>query len=854
MSIPHKLFTVEQPEQFVLTERYGNPEVADILLLVDTQVCTKSKLKCIDPDAVPYDIENLLWDTEQAKLRVIRGKNNTFPSKRKVTYQKKDYEIATIGRYYPVGPSLLTNGVCLQSIYNNVVKLLAGPNTKMVDLDINNCQPRICLSLAKHYGTSHVYLQKYIDDRNIIREQLDAEIKDSKTLLIRLCMGGTWVGHLLDNKLPNDLKPPDFIEGFQRELAELRTKLFDQDECKPYVKTAFDIKEKHGAAAHRSAMGLLLQDLESKIMTTVLQWLDDNKVSVNTVKHDGLHITRELSDEEIEDLIDTINEVCGLPVQFKQESLKPTPAELEWFEKHKIHLRSSESDLVSKINQEHVQIESLGADSKLYNDLFNDLQSHDAMAKFFIAKYGADHKYYNGYLYSIGVDEKSPNRWVRRADTLQISKILKHKVFYDVKAKIDELYLGKNQTTHSMQMGHARCLQSIGHRTAVVKSILEDIKIYEDVWDQEPYLLAFDDCVMDLRTGDTRAIEREDMISMSCGYCYHDDSDPSSLETLLSQIFPIENERDCVLEHLATGLVGVNIQKFMIQTGMGGNGKSLLMSLLAETLGEYASKMSIDILLKPLKVGACPELAQIHKKRLVYTEEPSANSQLCNSTIKDLTGCDLIKARMLYSNNDNTMNHATFVMSSNKIPNFDAVDEALHRRLSVVKYRSLFRPEAEFGKYLNDEYVFPQNSTYQLASVRAKWRVPLINILIRYIPGVIGCNLQLSPLCASFRKLTDEYLSMCNEFMNWFNEQFEKIEGGNCMLSVKDIHVAYSDSWLLNNMSKRDRRQQTQAHLKMTLLEQPELRLVFKEKYQFGGTCRRNVFIGYTYRTVMDRD
>ena len=88
----------------------------------------------------------------------------------------------------------------------------------------------------------------------------------------------------------------------------------------------------------------------------------------------------------------------------------------------------------------------------------------------------------------------------------------------------------------------------------------------------------------------------------------------------------------------------------MIANGQGRNGKGLLNELAFKLLGGYAYKLSIEILTKEVKkTGANPELANLHKMRMVVASEPEDGCKIQIGFAKELTGCNEISDRGLYS-------------------------------------------------------------------------------------------------------------------------------------------------------------------------------------------------------------
>ena len=83
--------------------------------------------------------------------------------------------------------------------------------------------------------------------------------------------------------------------------------------------------------------------------------------------------------------------------------------------------------------------------------------------------------------------------------------------------------------------------------------------------------------------------------------------------------------------------------------GCGGNGKSLLLELLLDILGGYGHCIDVNNLLNSGK-SSCPnpEIAQMHKKLLIFASEPPEDAKFNTSIAKRLTGGKKLLSRELF--------------------------------------------------------------------------------------------------------------------------------------------------------------------------------------------------------------
>ena len=118
--------------------------------------------------------------------------------------------------------------------------------------------------------------------------------------------------------------------------------------------------------------------------------------------------------------------------------------------------------------------------------------------------------------------------------------------------------------------------------------------------DQNPYLLCFNNCVVDFKEKQARKGRPDDYISKCTNIDYvpldevkHYDT-IMEIKTFFNQLFPNEELCRYMWQHLASCCIGTNEnQTFNIYTGSGRNGKSKLAELMTKALGEYKATVPL---------------------------------------------------------------------------------------------------------------------------------------------------------------------------------------------------------------------------------------------------------------------
>jgi P4 family phage/plasmid primase-like protien len=230
--------------------------------------------------------------------------------------------------------------------------------------------------------------------------------------------------------------------------------------------------------------------------------------------------------------------------------------------------------------------------------------------------------------------------------------------------------------------------------------------------DENKHLIAFENGVFDTLSLEFRDGRPEDYISFSTKVKYDPERHYSSYECwaemnkFLTSILPNQEVRDYFLRHLCTCLSGGNeAQKFHILTGLGSNGKSMLMNLVSTAFGDYACKAPISLLTQQRNksAAAAPELVRMKGRRFVTMQEPDEQVPLNTGLMKELASCEKITARDLYAGSKQMIDfdiQARFHLACNEKPKVNTTDGGTWRRLVVINFPMKFVPHPTGEKEL----------------------------------------------------------------------------------------------------------------------------------------------------------
>lgn len=288
------------------------------------------------------------------------------------------------------------------------------------------------------------------------------------------------------------------------------------------------------------------------------------------------------------------------------------------------------------------------------------------------------------------------NRWLR--DTRGITKLLG-------KQTIGRLYEeGKadRDDPEQKKWKHAKNSESNKKVEAMISLAQPDFSVEQDVFDRDKYLLTVRNGTIDLNTMEFRDSQKEDYITKSAGTHFDPDAECPVFRKFLSDVL-LGNEDlikylQRIFGYCLTGETYENAAFFFY--GSGANGKSTLITLISEVLGDYANSVSPQALMHKDKNNpgqANSEIAKLRGARLVSTIEATQARILDESLIKQLTGGDLINARFLFQNEFSFRPEFKIIFGTNHMPVIRGTDHAIWRRIHKIPFNALFEGKNKDG-------------------------------------------------------------------------------------------------------------------------------------------------------------
>lgn len=215
-----------------------------------------------------------------------------------------------------------------------------------------------------------------------------------------------------------------------------------------------------------------------------------------------------------------------------------------------------------------------------------------------------------------------------------------------------------------------------------------------DDYDQDPWLVATHNGVIDLRTGVFREALREDMLTMRLGATYDAAARAPRWEQFLSEVFGNDTQMiDYVQRAVGYTLTGdTGEHKMFLLHGAGANGKSKFLEVIAALLGDYSATAALNTFDE--KHGdATNDLAALAGRRFVTITEREEDKRIAEARVKTVTGQDPVTCRFLYGEYFTYLPVFKVWLAMNHLPTIKGTDNGIWRRIDLVPFEESFTGE-----------------------------------------------------------------------------------------------------------------------------------------------------------------
>lgn len=415
------------------------------------------------------------------------------------------------------------------------------------------------------------------------------------------------------------------------------------------------------------------------------------------------------------------------------------------------------------------------------------------------------------------------HRWIQDPKGLDLRKKISSE-FFDEYYKIGSRYMTEiseeTETTdreHKTDIGtrimktSKKLLQST-FKTTMMKESIENF--YDDDFstklDDKPHLIGFENGVYDLQRMEFRDGRPDDYVSFSTGYDYEeidlddpDDKITQNLLLFLKQILPLPDIYKYILTFFASCLYGANLDElFHFLIGDSSNGKSKIVELFQETLGDYATSFNTTMLTakRGASSGATADLSSLINKRVAVSSEPEEDSKLNKGFFKLLTGGDKLTGRDLYNPKEYHFRpKCGMIMHVNDYPDIGSSEPGTWRRIRAIKFPSKFVANPNPNKRFQYKRIDNIQEHFPL------WRPRFMCLLLKYYQVYMTEDIIKNPpkciqkTIEKYRRESDIYTCFFEERLDIAKEKIKKKD----MITVKDVYMQFQEWFSVNHSNKK---------------------------------------------------
>jgi putative DNA primase/helicase len=208
--------------------------------------------------------------------------------------------------------------------------------------------------------------------------------------------------------------------------------------------------------------------------------------------------------------------------------------------------------------------------------------------------------------------------------------------------------------------------------------------------DSDPLLLNVRNGTLDLRNGELQPHRRADLLTRRTEVDFDPNADCPRWRQFLDEIFLGDQTLiDYVQRATGYSLTGNTMSRALfLLHGYGRNGKSTFLDALQGLLGDYASAVPSQTLMRKQHASIPNDVAALRGTRLVVSIETDEGQALAEALIKAMVGgTDRLTARFLYGEYFSFTPEFKVWLATNHLPSIEGSGDAIWDRVHLVPFR-----------------------------------------------------------------------------------------------------------------------------------------------------------------------
>jgi putative DNA primase/helicase len=299
------------------------------------------------------------------------------------------------------------------------------------------------------------------------------------------------------------------------------------------------------------------------------------------------------------------------------------------------------------------------------------LYSEEALALLFAERHGPDFRYLPAY-----------GRWIRWTETQWRED--ETTLAYDHARAIVREQAKTAAKTAAIRIASAHTVAAVERLARVDRRIV----MAASAFDSDPDVVNAGGQIVDLRTGATRPITREDFCLKCTAVAPADAATCPMWLAFLDRIMNKNRDLIAFLQRWCGYCLSDRIDEevLLFLYGTGANGKTVFINTITGIIGSYGQTAPMDMFMYSQHEHHPTELARLVGRRLVTANETTRGRRWDEAKIKNLTGSDKIAARFMRQDFFEFDPTHKLMLAGNSKPGLMSVDEAIRRRIALAPF------------------------------------------------------------------------------------------------------------------------------------------------------------------------
>lgn len=209
--------------------------------------------------------------------------------------------------------------------------------------------------------------------------------------------------------------------------------------------------------------------------------------------------------------------------------------------------------------------------------------------------------------------------------------------------------------------------------------------------DADPWLINCQNGTLDLRSGKLKDHSPAGLLTKIAPINYDPGAECPRFKVFLKETLLEDALATFVKRYSGYSATGITRERlFAILYGFGKNGKTTLVELLRDALGDYATNTDTETILMKRYQGVGNDVAALKGARFVSAAEVEKGRRLAESKVKQLTGSDTVTARHLFGEPFDFKPEFKLWLSTNNKPIVEGSDDAIWDRIRLVPFTQRF--------------------------------------------------------------------------------------------------------------------------------------------------------------------